>query len=333
MSDVVRQLLGIPVSRSCANREINAMNSLSLDIRILRTLQSVSETGNITESARRLGRTQPAITLQLQRLETICGFNLFRSEGRKMMLTPDGALVLSYANSILRLHDEMLSRLQSPDVEGHVVLGTPDLYAAFILPSILALFRQAFPRVQVQLQCSLSTPLVRLVHRGEIDLALVTRMNDFSGGKVVRQEQLIWMTGDNSAAHTETPVPLALLPPGNIYRDHAIECLETVQHPWRIACISESVSGLQAAVFSGMAITVLGRSALVPGMREIVRGADYPVLPKVDLLLYKAPGTKSAAANALHDYLAHYLPLGQGAELIMPIPPKGGADPDMTTLS
>lgn len=291
------------------------MNTLSLDIRILRTLQSVSETGNITESARRLGRTQPAITLQLQRLDNICGCNLFRNEGRKMVLTPDGALVLSYANSILRLHDELLSRLESPDVEGQVVLGTPDLYASFMLPSILALFRQAFPRVQVQLQCSLSTPLVRLVHKGEVDIALVTRMNDFSGGRVVRQEQLIWMTGDNSTAHNETPVPLALLPPGNIYRDHAIECLEQARHPWRIACVSESVSGLQAAVFSGMAITVLGRSALVAGMREIVRGEDFPALPKVDLLLYKAPGTKSAAANALYDYLAHYLPLDRNVDL------------------
>jgi DNA-binding transcriptional LysR family regulator len=165
------------------------------------------------------------------------------------------------------------------------------------------------------LQCSLSTPLVRLVHRGEVDLALVTRMNDFSGGKVVRQEQLIWMTGENSAAHTETPVPLALLPPGNIYRDHAIECLEAAWRPWRIACVSESVSGLQAAVFSGMAVTVLGRSALVQGMREIAHGADFPALPKVDLLLYKAPGTKSAAANALHDYLAHYLQIEGSTDL------------------
>jgi len=309
------------------------MNSLSLDIRILRTLQSVSETGNITESARRLGRTQPAITLQLQRLESICGFNLFRSEGRKMVLTPDGELVLTYANSILRLHDELLSRLESPDVEGQVVLGTPDLYASFLLPSILGLFKQAFPRVQVQLQCSLSTPLVRLVHRGEVDLALVTRMNDFSGGRVVRQEQLIWMTGDNSTAHTETPVPLALLPPGNIYRDHAIECLEAARHPWRIACVSESVSGLQAAVFSGMAVTVLGRSALVPGMREIVRGPDFPALPKVDLLLYKAPGAKSPAASALHDYLAHYLQqLDQGADLrSIPRPPRSVDTPAQTT--
>ena len=38
---------------------------------------------------------------------------------------------------------------------------------------------------------------------------------------------------------------------------------------WQIACVSESVSGLQAAVFAGMAITVLGRCALVTGMREL----------------------------------------------------------------
>ncbi|MGT2501779.1 helix-turn-helix domain-containing protein [Bradyrhizobium guangxiense] len=45
------------------------MNLISLDIRMLRSLISVVETGSITETARRLGRTQPAITLQLQRLE------------------------------------------------------------------------------------------------------------------------------------------------------------------------------------------------------------------------------------------------------------------------
>lgn len=298
---------------------IVSMNAAGLDIRILRTLQSVSETGSLTESARRLGRTQPAISLQLQRLEDICGFNLFTSQGRRMVLTPDGELVLSYASSILRLHDELMSRLRSPDVEGQIVLGTPDLYAAFVLPSILALFKQAYPRVQVMLQCSLSTPLVRQLRRGEVDIALVTRMNDFSGGQVVRQEQLIWMTGERSAAHLETPVPLALLPPGNIYRDHAIEALEAQNRAWRIACVSESVGGLQAAVFSGMAVTVLGRSALVPGMREIAPGPDYPALPKVDLLLYKAAGTKSPAVNALHEYLAHYLPIGSAVTVPGPV--------------
>jgi DNA-binding transcriptional LysR family regulator len=285
------------------------MNLINLDIRMLRSLMSVVETGSITETARRLGRTQPAITLQLQRLEELTGKAIFIHEGRRLFLTAEGETVLSYARSILGFHDELLSQLSSPDVEGHVVLGTPDLYAAFMLPSILRIFRTAFPRVQIELNCSLSTPLVGCVKRGEVDIALVTRMNDFTGGQVVRQEQLIWMTGEQSTAHNEKPIPLALLPPGNIFRDHAIEKLEAARLRWRIACVSHSVSGLQAAAFAGMAVTVLGRSALVRNMREIGSEDGLPPLPKVDLLLYKSPAATSKAASALHDYLAHYLNL------------------------
>ena len=49
------------------------MNLLSLDIRMLRSLISVADTGSVTETARRLGRSQPAISLQIQRLEDITG--------------------------------------------------------------------------------------------------------------------------------------------------------------------------------------------------------------------------------------------------------------------
>src|SRR5207237_1407027 len=158
-------------------------------------------------TARRLGRTQPAISLQVQRLEQLTGKSLFADGGRRNLLTEDGTLVLSYAKSIFKLHDELLSRLSAPDIEGHVVLGTPDLYAAWLLPPILSIFRRAFPRIQVELRCVLSTPLVGLVKRGEVDIALVTRMNDFTGGMVVHQEPLVWITAPDSEAHRETPVP------------------------------------------------------------------------------------------------------------------------------
>lgn len=305
------------------------MHRINLDIRMLRSLISLVETGSITETARRVGRTQPAITLQLQRLGDLTGKVLFNHEGRRLTLTPDGDLVFAYAKSILRLHDELLSQLSSPEIEGNVVLGTPDLYAAYMLPSILRVFRSSFPRIQVELRCSLSTPLVSCVKRGEVDIALVTRMNDFTGGQVVRQEQLVWITAEQSKAHQETPVPLALLPPGNIYRDHAIDQLERAGRRWRIVCVSESVSGLQAAVFAGMAVTVLGRSALVSGMLEVAESAGFAPLPKVDLLLYKAPGAVSPAVNALHTYLGNYLSLAPetsavAAPPVSPVPSRTG---------
>ena len=143
-------------------------------------------------------------------------------------------------------------------------------------------------------------------------------MNNFTGGLVVHQEQLVWIVGEHSRAQYEDPVRLALLPPGNIYREHAIEHIERAGRKWQIACVSESVGGLQAAVFAGMAVTVLCRCALVAGMRELTPSEGFLPLPKVDLLLYKAPGASSPAIDALHDYLAHYIGLsaaGVGDEL------------------
>ena len=224
-----------------------------------------------------------------------------------MQLTPDGDMVLAYAKSILRLHDELLSRLSSPEVQGHVVLGTPDLYAAYMLPSILAMFKETFPRIQVELRCALSTPTVDRVqtrrsrHRAcHAHERLYRRACRASGATV-------WIVGEQSQAQFEDPLRLALLPPGNIYREHAIGHLERAGRKWQIACVSESVSGLQAAVFAGMAVTVLGRCALVTGMRELTVSEGFPTLPKIDLLLYKAPGASSPAIDALHDYLAHYV--------------------------
>src|SRR5258707_6121788 len=126
-------------------------------------------------------------------------------------------------------------------------------------PSIQMIFRKAISRVQLELNCSLSTPLVGCVKRGEVDIALVTRMNDFTGGQVVRQEQLVWMIREQSTAHNEKPIPLALLPPGHNFRDHAIAQLEAARLRSRIACVSHSVSGLQAAAFARMAGNLLGK--------------------------------------------------------------------------
>jgi DNA-binding transcriptional LysR family regulator len=283
------------------------MNHLTLDIRMLRSLISVVDTGSITKTARQLGRTQPAISLQIQRLEEITGKVLFRYQARRMHLTSDGDTVLAYAKSIVQLHDELLSRLSAPELQDRIVLGTPDLYAASVLPATLALFKEAFPRVQVELRSAPSAATVERVQRGEVDIALVTGLKNFNGGLVVRQEQLVWLGGEHTRAHLEDPVRLAAPPRGNLYTEYAIDRIERVGRKWRIVCVSESMAAVQAAVFSGMAVAALGRSALVAGMRELTAEEGFLALPKVDLLLYKAPGTATPAVDALYGYLAHSL--------------------------
>lgn len=278
------------------------MNAQHLDLRALRSFVHVVETGSVTEAARRVGRTQPAITLQIRRLEEQTGRHFFEPMARRPLLTQDGEVLLGYARAILRMHDELWTRMHTRPIEGRVVLGTPDLYA-YLLPRLLTDFRAAHPGVEVDVHCALSRSLMTQLDAKEIDIALVTAMPGIRAGEFIRREPLVWVSGQDHAAYNDNPVPLALLPPGNIYRDAALEALDRIGRTWRLACISESISGLQAAVFSGFAVSVLVKSALVPGMRIIGRPESFPELPEVDVVMHRCPGRPSVPADRLADFV------------------------------
>lgn len=286
------------------------MTSGFLDIRSLRAFVALVDSGSVTKAARLLGRTQPAITLQIRRLEETTGHQLFDRSLRRPQLTRNGEILLGYARAILSMHDEVWNRLQAKTVEGRVVLGTPDLYAAYLLPSILSSFRSVHPQVEVDLRCAPSRKLMDELDARQVDLALVTGMSGMRAGEFIRKEPLVWVSAEDHATWKETPVPLALLPPGNIYRDVAIAALDGMGRPWRLSCISESIGGLQAAVFSGSAVSVVAQSALVPGMRQIGRSESFPDLPAVDLVLHRAPGPGSAPSNALAEFVMRILRSG-----------------------
>lgn len=279
------------------------MQYRDVDLTLLHAFAAVAETGSITRAAHRLNLTQPAVSQQINRLEDRLQKSLFAAQKRPKILTDEGELLYGYARAILRLHNEAMTRLVQPKMSGRVVLGTPDLYACFFLPDILADFGRAYPTVQINLQCALTVPLLQEFEKGNIDIVLATQMPSNSPGHFVRSELLHFVTGENSDAHKQTPLPLAMLPPGNLYRDHALEALETHGRPWRIACESESIAGLLAAVQAGLAVTVLTQPAVGPGLRVCSGFDGMPSLPSVDLTLYYDTERSDGIARHLADYL------------------------------
>ena len=101
------------------------MNLINLDIRMLRSLMSVVETGSITETARRLGRTQPAITLQLQRLEELTGKAIFIHEGRRLFLTAKARPILGRVLNVANETRNEALALLSP-AEAETLIGLLD---------------------------------------------------------------------------------------------------------------------------------------------------------------------------------------------------------------
>lgn len=278
-----------------------------LDSRLLKSFILLVETGSITETSRRIGRSQPAVSLQIQRLRDATGVNLFTTVGRKLVLTSDGELLLGYARTILNLQEEVQLRLSVPKLTGHVVLGIPDLYAACLLPSILSDFYNASPQVEIELKCMLSSQLMGMLERDEIDLALLTGMRAFKDGDLVAQEHLVWVTGESRSPHEENPVPLAVLPPGNVFRDFALAGLEKIGRKWRISCVSASIGGLHAAILGGTSVGVVVKGAVIPGMRQLSEAEGYPTLPRVDIVLHRSGKRVNPAADAMADIISQNL--------------------------
>ncbi len=118
----------------------------NLDIETLRTLVAAMDLGSFARAAESVGRSQPAVSLQMKRLEQQVGHPILRKQGRGLALTETGDVVLAYARRILDLNDEALTAVKGTGViAGTVRLGLPQDLAESWLPAVLARFARAHP--------------------------------------------------------------------------------------------------------------------------------------------------------------------------------------------
>jgi len=239
-------------------------------------------------------------------LEDGLGRPVFGCDRRRLTLTRDGEALLEYARAMLRLNDEVRNRFSAPDVAGHVTLGTPDLYAAYLLPEVLADFSRSFPNVEIQLRCTRSIHLHAALEREELDIALMTNQPELKGGEIIRHEPIVWVAGTRGEPELANPLPLAMLPQGSVYRHIALEALGAAGRQWSIRSICDSIAGLQAAVFAGLAVAVFPRCAVVAGVRCVGKSEGLPTLPPIELVLHRKRSV-SAAAEQLARYIAREL--------------------------
>ena len=80
--------------------------------RRLKTFQTVVRTGSFSRAADELAMTQPAVSVQVRQLEESLKARLLERSRTRLRLTPEGELVLQYADRILALHEEMKRKIK-----------------------------------------------------------------------------------------------------------------------------------------------------------------------------------------------------------------------------
>ena len=120
-----------------------------IDIGLLRAFVAVVESGSVTDAARLLNLTQAAVSQQLKRLEELFGTQLFERRHKRLALAPPGERLMSHAQRLIALNDEVWGTMNAPAYEGEVRLGVPHDLVGPYLPPVLRRVDKAWPRVRV----------------------------------------------------------------------------------------------------------------------------------------------------------------------------------------
>lgn len=263
---------------------------LGLDPDLLRAFSFIAEEGSFTRAAERVGRTQSAVSMQVQRLESMLGQKvLLRGKGGSVQLTQHGQYLLERSRELLALNDEIWCAFQAPTVQGKVRLGTPDDYALRYLPQVLKRFSDSHPAVEVEVHCLPSEHLVERLTAGELDLTLCTAGHEPRGWPNVElwRGRLLWITSERHAPHRQDPLPLAVATGSCRWRSAAEHALGRIGRRYRIAYSSATLAGTLAPVVAGLAVTIAPVAILPDGLRPLRPDEGLPELPETAILLIK----------------------------------------------
>jgi DNA-binding transcriptional LysR family regulator len=285
---------------------------------LLRTFISVVELGGHSKAGAVLGRSQPAISLQIKRLEEIVRAPLLTHEGRAIMPTTDGEALLPFAREMVRINDEAVRYFHRSEVNGVLRIGLPTDYAVAFLQNALTTFHQLHPDVDLEIHCDLSRELHQQLRADSLDIIVATmssaRMPYMSRAWI---EQPLWAAAATLQLPDDKPIPLGAHLEGCDYRSRMIEALGTNERRWRMVYTGPGISGLQNAVLNGLCITALTNATMLPGMRQLGEEDGFPSLEPLRIgLFYKHPRMSPAGLQLISDLIASLESLGSGVRLV-----------------
>jgi DNA-binding transcriptional LysR family regulator len=277
-----------------------------LDPIALRSFLAVARLLNFSEAARGLGLGQPAVSQHIRRLEKQLGRRLFIRDTHSVKSTPDGAAMVTLAQSILEANDRAERYFSEAKLRGRLRFGASEDFVATSLADLLRDFRRLHPKLDLELTVGLSGWLNAKLDAGELDLVLAKRPPGDERGQLVWREPLVWTGGPDAVVDPHQPVPLILYPPPSVTRDSVLTALERAGRTWRITCISTSLSGLRAAVLAGLGVLAMPRGLIPSGLVELAPALSLPALGDTEFVLRAAGRSLRQPARQLAEtILAH----------------------------
>ncbi|MGD9906443.1 MAG: LysR family transcriptional regulator [Vicinamibacterales bacterium] len=185
-----------------------------MDLHQLETFLAVVREGSFSGAAKGLGRTQPAVSQVISRLEEEVGQRLFERPGRRGGLTDAGKTLVDYAERMLGVRQQALVALD--DVRalraGRLGIAANELTCLYLLP-VLHEFRRLYPGVSVTVQRSLASRVPAGVLDHAVDMGVITYEPSEPGLRsvVVYHDELVFVVPPRHPLARRSDVGIAML--------------------------------------------------------------------------------------------------------------------------
>ncbi|MBY6057783.1 LysR family transcriptional regulator [Leisingera daeponensis] len=159
---------------------------MALKIEMLRAFCTVAQTGNLSEAANRLGRTQSAVSMTLKQMEDHLGKRLFEGE-RKNQLSPLGEQVFELAQKQVRRFDQTVQSIELAAEAAHGLLqivSVPSV-AALVFPPVLEHMTARHPGLKVELRDTDTQEVLDALAEGKADIGIASGYHPLNGVRAV----------------------------------------------------------------------------------------------------------------------------------------------------
>jgi DNA-binding transcriptional LysR family regulator len=268
-----------------------------LDIAPLRSVVAVADCGGFHRAATVLHLTQSAVSQHVRRVEAVVGGPVVEKSGRGVAFTELGYRVLAHARTILAVHDTALDDLGAAQ-EQVLLLGATEHGADVMLAGLTDALGERLPDWRLRFRLDRNVMLADAVEHGNVDVAVMLDGSGLDPANASGIVALKWVSARSFATPASEPLPVVMFSEPCTLREPAYTALDRIGVPYRIVAESSDLSGLYAAVRSGLGVALLpiiGRlpdglclaEGLPPGSRASVfvrgrAGVDADILNAVD---------------------------------------------------
>lgn len=290
----------------------------------LRVFVSVATERSFSRAARKLRRTQPAVSQAIRRLEDGAGERLIDRSSRDGRLTDAGDMLLDYASRLLRLADEATTAIgELRDVKtGRVLIGANEAGVHNVLP-IIGAFQKTHPSVLVEVRRIHARQMAQEVLLRTVDFGLLT----FNPTErellsiVLGTDELVLLVPPGHALANRTQItmeemgrqPVIAHNDPSPARERVLRLYEQRQAPLNIRMSLPSLDGIKRAVELGHGVALLPRRcALGELSRGQLKEVRVPELrsPRQVRFVYRRDGELSHAAQAFLDVTREFAKKG-----------------------